>query len=77
MRLLAQSFPLVQLDTPSPHISPSSSWHPPTHTLSALPAPRFTSLPGTHTILHKGWAGGENSTQEREQQTPWNAICKW
>lgn len=44
--------------TPSPYPHLAQRTHPPTHPLSATPVPSLASLPGTHTILHKGRASG-------------------
>lgn len=69
MRLLAKSFPLVQLGTPRPRLPPSGSLHPPTLCLP-LQCPGLPPSPGTHRILHKSRAMGENCAQVTEQQAP-------
>ena len=61
-RFLAKYFPLVQLDTPSPRIPPSGSPHLPTLCLP-LPYPHWSPSHGTHPVVHKGRAVGENCTR--------------
>lgn len=69
MRLLAESFPLVQLGTPRPRLPSSGSLHPPTLCLPLL-CPGLPPSPGTHRILHKSRAMGESCAQVTERQAP-------